>query len=625
MCGILGAFSSSINSSKDFSDSLSRLDHRGPDSLGSIQLKSDPFSIYLGHTRLAITGLGAQGAQPMLSNSGRTVLIFNGEIYNYKEIRYQLLSKGCCFRTNTDTEVLANAYEVWGIDCLSRLEGMFAFAAYSKDSRELVVARDPFGIKPLYWTCPTIDSFIFGSEINPVLSLSKSRRVFNPSAIIEFILSGVYDIGNETFFEDINRLEPGHFMRITNSGSSLKLYSENWWNYDAFPDHSVSYAEAVHSFRELLDNSIALQGNADVPLAVALSGGIDSSVIAATLQRSSLKTLEAFHFLSNDASSSEEEFADLLCAKYSINLHKVILSKPSVQTIYDVIKVQEEPFISPSVIAQYHIYRSVSEHGFKVCLDGQGGDEMACGYNGYVSHRIRTFLESGTIYQIPEYLVNYFRNSNTSLSFLLANSILGLFTSNATEKFLKKQVLLYKIPQLFSSNAFKVNRMYHSPSLDLPGNRISQQIVNGTLGSLQSLLRHADRNSMFHGVESRVPFLSQALFRFLMTLPAEIISPVSGKTKSLLRDAYINILPQKISQRRDKIGFEPSRAYSHESISQIKDLALEGLRKIPSLDVSKAEAFLQLMCTTRPKRYNDVSNTSAWRLACVGIWSSINL
>jgi asparagine synthase (glutamine-hydrolysing) len=271
MCGILGSFSvfPSTRNLTAFERGLDRLMHRGPNDRGSVRLNLDGSELILGHTRLSIIDLTSGGHQPRESKCGRYILIFNGEIYNYRELRVELQMLGCIFQTESDTEVLLAAWIEWREDCLSRLIGMFSFAVFDRAESSLFCARDSFGIKPFFYSYNN-DFFYFGSEIHAIIELSEQKLEPNYQTAYNYLVSGLYDNGPNTFFEGVTQLLPGHHLRVKLDGKQI-ISTERWFWPPIEQTSQLSYKDAAEKFRSLFLDSIRLHLRSDVPLATALS------------------------------------------------------------------------------------------------------------------------------------------------------------------------------------------------------------------------------------------------------------------------------------------------------------------------------------------------------------------
>ena len=374
------------------------LAHRGPDGEGyvllslrgedkpitstgplsdSIGMGPKGYAVGLGHRRLAILDLSSLGHQPMVSQNGRNWITYNGEIYNYLEIRSELQSKGYTFRSASDTEVLLTAYQEWGEECLSRLNGMFAFALWDMDRRCLICARDRFGEKPFYfWRSE--GTFAFASEIKGLLPVLKQVQP-NQLAVHEYLEKGSLDDGVDTFFENIFQLLPGHFLKIKDD----HITDDTYW---ALPDTSVelpSPAVPVEAFQEVLFDAVRIRLRSDVPVGSCLSGGLDSSSIVCVVQKDRGQG-EPFHTFSScfdNPTYDERPYIQSVVERTGVRAHFVFPDPEELHAhVTSLIRAQEEPFGSTSIFAQWNVMGLAKQQGGKVLLDGQGADELLGGY-----------------------------------------------------------------------------------------------------------------------------------------------------------------------------------------------------------------------------------------------------
>lgn len=401
MCGLAGKVSTrpAGESSQHVERSLDVLEHRGPDDRGCEVLVSGRWSVALGHTRLSIIDLSDAGHQPMLSQDGRFAIVFNGEIYNFKEIRQDLRSLGVAFSSETDTEVLLAAWLTWGLDVLPRLIGMFVFAVTDVVGQTVTLVRDGFGVKPIFWSLSG-NEFSFASETKAMEKVIGRRLSPNNSVVARFLMLGHYDTGVETFFEGVYRLESGTALTLNLSQDQLQPEVHTWWNPCVSLIGPSDFEEAAELIREKFLESVTLHLRSDVSLGFALSGGIDSSAIvhAARYLEPDLP-IRTFSFVSPGAPDNEESWIDLVNESVGAESFKVSADPKMLEAdLFDLIRTQGEPFGGTSIYAQYIVYRLARESGVTVTLDGQGADEIFAGYFGYVEHRLQTLMEEGKFF-----------------------------------------------------------------------------------------------------------------------------------------------------------------------------------------------------------------------------------
>jgi asparagine synthase (glutamine-hydrolysing) len=579
MCGIFGQFSNKFT--QDIQEQNNRLKlaanslyHRGPDDNGletfKIKSEEDKFIklLSLGHTRLSIIELSKKGHQPMSSSDGRYVIVYNGEIYNYKELRNELKDLGHTFNTQSDTEVLIAAWSQWGPESLKKLIGMFAFAIYDQIDQTLTLVRDAFGIKPLFYRNNT-DSIYFASELPALIKLIPEKLNINLQRSYDYLVHNNYDSNSETFFQEINHLLPAHFITFDLKNTS-KSKSVCWWKPNITTNPNLSFEEAAQKLKTLFLDSVKLHLRSDVPLGVALSGGIDSSAIASVVRYLEPNiTLNTFSYIASDNSISEEKWIDLINAKLNAKPHKIVIESKEIENDLDnLILKQGEPFGGTSIYAQYRLFKSIKKTGIKVILDGQGADEILAGYFGYPGQRLLSLVETKGWFAAHRFAKSWSRTNKKS--YLLAwmyfarlklpDFFYQLF-HNFLHKVFKKKIGKNFFPSWLNYNYLSsYNIQFKEIRIPLKkenkGQRVKEALANAlTNQGLSSLLRHADRNSMAFSIESRVPFLTIPLVEFLLSLPEQYLISDEGITKHIFRQAMRGIVPDEILDRKDKIGF----------------------------------------------------------------------
>ena len=582
MCGIAGLVLDEPAKLPSGVDFLEALAHRGPDDAGKLVWGD---RVWLFHRRLSILDPTPGGRQPMSTSDGRLTIVFNGEIYNFLELRAELKGLGHRFRSQSDTEVLLAAWAEWGKDSIQRLMGMFAFAIFDTRERTLYLVRDFFGIKPLYY-CRFNGGFAFASEIRPLLRLPGVSRRVSPEQVYRYLRFGLTDDGEKTLFADVYQVPAAHFLRI--NLDTLEVSSPTrYWRLDLGEPSSLSFQDAAEKLRELFLESVRLHLRSDVPVGSALSGGIDSSAIVMAMRylEPGLE-LHTFSYVADDPSVSEEAWVDLVGRAARACVHKVRLTPQELVADLDrLVEVQGEPFGSTSIYAQYRVFRLVRETGIKVVLDGQGGDELLGGYVPYTAARVASLVRSGRLREALE--------------------LLGRASQQPGRKGLWRQVLSHLLPASLQPLARRVARQGLTPSWlrwqwfadrgvipTLPRPRYRQQHLRHELlhtlthTSLPQLLRYEDRNSMAHSVESRVPFLTPRLAEFVFSLPEDYIVAPDGTTKAVFRAAMRGIVPDAILGRRDKVGFAtPEQRWLKELFPWVeRQLSPSTLELVPVLD-----------------------------------------
>ena len=394
MCGILGGFvrKNSKIQKQNISNCLENLITRGPDSK-KLDFKDFKYGNFvLGHTRLSIIDTSEKANQPMYSINRRYGLIFNGVITNFIELKKDLKKVGRKFFTNSDTEVLLAAWEEWKEDSIDKLDGMFAFGIFDFYKNTITLVRDRYGIKPMYYIIDEKD-FLFSSDISVLKKLNHHKNELNLRRTFEYIEYGKYDFREDTFFKNIFNLKPGHFIKV----DILKQITNNQFNWCKFINNQnkISYEDAVQLTKEMFLKSISSNLRSDVPIAAALSGGIDSSSIVCAVKKIEPDyDLSTFSFIDCNKDTSEENWVNIVTSSTGLKNYKIKINQNELNEDFDkLILAQGEPFGGPSIYAQYIIYKSIKKSGIKVCLDGQGADEVIGGYNGFPGQRLHSLIE----------------------------------------------------------------------------------------------------------------------------------------------------------------------------------------------------------------------------------------
>lgn len=587
MCGILGIYSS--ENKKDLINrvehGINSLNHRGPDSKGlcNFDIKENKSSLVLGHTRLSIIDLTPNANQPMQINHGRYTIVYNGEIYNYKELREELIRNGHIFKTDSDTEVLVTLWAKLGDKGLKKIIGMFAFAIFDRLKGTLTIARDAFGIKPLYYK-RYLNNIYFASELPALLKLIPTKFNLNIQRSYDYLVHDDYDSNEETIIGGIKHLKPAHTL-VFNLKNLDKKKPKIWWKPNITTNDNISYEKAVKKLRKIFIESVNLNLRSDVPIGVTLSGGIDSSAIISVIRYlNPNKKLTTFSFISEKKSISEEKWINFLKKKLNLNSYKIkINSNELLDDLDKLILIQGEPFGGTSIYAQFRLFKFIKKKRIKVILDGQGADEILAGYSGYPGHRLLSIVETKGLVAAHDFAQKWSKLNNKN--YFLAWMYLGrLLMPDFLYQFLHKffyEYLNNPLTKNFTPKWFKLNDLNKKISLkenryklkkENKGSRVKEAMAHAITGrGLQSLLRHADRNSMISSIENRVPFLSIPLVDFLLSLPETFFYSDYGLTKNIFRDSMKGIVPNKILNRKDKIGFEtPQQNWLLSNSSSIK-------------------------------------------------------
>lgn len=535
MCGIAGIFYRSGQTVdkgvlKKMTDIIH---HRGPDGEG--HWLNQKGNIGFGHRRLSIIDLSDNGKQPMHYLDGRYTITFNGEIYNYIEIKEQLLKQGYKFRSDSDTEVLLALYDRKKEKCLEDLDGMFAFAIWDEVEQILFCARDRFGEKPFHYFYDGT-SFIFGSEIKQIWAYGVKREVEEKRAF-SFINNGLLENESDitdTYYKNIKRLDAAHYIVLN---SNNKLVQTKYWAINNSNVFKGTIEEAAEKFLELFKEAIRIRLRSDVPVGSSLSGGLDSSSIVMLIDQLKGAEINQNTFsarFKNFAKDEGKHIEEVVKACKNVQVHYTWPDKDYFNTVLnDVIYHQDEPFGSASIVAQYAVMQLAKEKNVTVLLDRQRADEQLAGYLPYY----KVYLDQ-----------LYYNNRSLYNKEIEAYNKLhaGLFpyTPVSANETLRMKLGWYKKRLLGQALPYSHDELRR------------QLVADTTSNGLKQLLRYADRNSMAHSREVRLPFLSHKLCEFIFSLPNEY-KINSGWTKYVLRKAMDKILPHSICWRVDKIGYEP--------------------------------------------------------------------
>ena len=664
MCGISGFFAIKPQSSELLHAMNTLVRHRGPDDEGYVifsrldrpacvlaghdtqsdcytsalpyapknQLAgSDQILLGLGHRRLSIIDLSVTGHQPMCSPDSRYWIVYNGEIYNYIELREELEGKGYTFTSQSDTEVILAAWRCWGQECMSRLNGMFAFAMYDRAKESVFLVRDRFGVKPLYYWVSQAGIIAFASEIKQFTVLPGWDPCLNGQVAYDFLIWGFIDHTGETMFRGVHQVRPGTFLRIdlkdmTRGGFPLRpnepLKAEPW--YELKPrNFEGTMFEAAAQYSALFHDAVKLRLRSDVPVGSCLSGGLDSSsivcVVSKILNTESSDTLQkSFSACAHEKEFDEREYIDAVVESTGLDAHYVY---PSLYNLFkvlgDIIWVQDEPFGSTSIYAQWYVFELASKNNVKVMLDGQGADESLGGYPIYFAMRQASLLRQLSLPSFIQDIEATQRLHHYAFSQSLKD-IASLVLPAWQRRLISRIFRVGDITPTWLNLAQMGARATNPFSYDgkEPRNVLELSMTQLRSTSLPMLLHWEDRNSMAHSIEARVPFLDYRLVEFSLGLPEEF-KLKNGVTKSVLRAAMQDTLPEKIRHRMDKLGFaSPGEVwmlkYAPQKFRDELRKAIDASRGI--LSGSASRVLDDMIDGRRPFSY------LVWRLICFGHW-----
>lgn len=599
MCGILGKIFSNNEhklSPDVFSAALLNLQHRGPDGNSVKSFFTSTCEIQLGFTRLAITDPLPRSDQPFMSTNGKHIIVFNGEIFNYRFLKTKLETKGFVFHTDSDTEVLLNGLIESGINFINSINGMFAFAYINLDDNVLYLARDAFGIKPMFFHYDD-QSLSFASEPQSLLKIISKSPKMNFNQVLKFLNQGHYDEGEETLIANLFSIDPGTYSLFKLNSPGDKPLKVQWWKPDLKTESDISFNEASTVLREMILNNLELHYESSRPVAISISGGLDSSVIACGLKYLyPAKEFRTYGYEAVGNNFSEQKWISNLVSFLGSNHTKVSFNQNDLNDeIVNVIRSQGMPFGTLSIYAQWKVFQSMNKNGIVVSLDGQGADELFGGYTGFPIHRILQTLSQRNYSEFISFIIKWKAYTPRSVKEILASTYeASKIIIGCNSKTLSLEDLM-RVP--------KSRQNWFAP--------FSYEAL--TKKNLPALLRHGDRNSMAWSIESRQPLLSKEIAEFCFTLPSEFLVGKNGMTKRLLRSSFEKIVPQDILYRKDKIGFQaPWTGNLSEAINYELSVAPKHLKTLQLLGVNH-----------RSISFHKNRNAEKWRLFNFLKWASL--
>ncbi len=568
MCGISTWITSNYNKN-EFIDMNSIISHRGPDGDDFFVDTFNKYRIALGHRRLSIIDLSDKGSQPMSHEN--LSITFNGEIYNYIEIRDELKKYGYKFESESDTEVLLKAFHKWGENCLEKLNGMFSFVIYDKNKHTLFGARDRYGIKPLYYQLSK-DDFKIASEIKQFTVFDNFSSIGNKKIILDFLEKRHFDHSKETMFLNINQIQGGELFILKLDDFSLKI--KRWYNIL----NSVSSEKEKEDFKSLFNKSIKLRLRSDVEIGSCLSGGIDSSSIVSQVERilsqgNNLK-LKTFNSRFENVKYDESKFVEILKKEKNIENYYI---HPNAEDFFKLLKKiiyhNDEPIWSTSIYSQYKVFEKAKHKNIKVMLDGQGADEVFAGYSGkFYKYYINELIKEKRYKQM----------------------ILELIFSKYKKTIIKAIIRGYSdgLPSLFEFSILLLQK--HLPAI----------------------LHYEDRNSMAHSIESRVPFLDHKLVEYGINLASEEKIKY-GKGKKIIREQLKGLVPDEILERKDKMGFV---APQKEWLINNKENILKKIIKLKKFNLYPNSFYKEIEINFKSNNFDE---SKIFRLYSLSTWTEV--
>ena len=543
MCGIAGYIGRFPPGPNDLKKTSEVLKHRGPNYEGFYIHKLLDNNVALVHRRLSIIDLDNRSNQPFIYEG--TVLVFNGEIYNYMEIRKQLKELGHVFKTFGDTEVLAHALHQWGQDALEKLEGMWAFAWYNEESGTMLLSRDRFGEKPLYvWS--KNDGLYFASEVKGLAAIANDSPKINENHLIRNLVNGYRSLykTNETFFLEVKELPPGTCLKIESNGKS---FSSNYWKPKFIENNNLSYSDAVDMTREAVINAIKLRMRSDVPIAFCMSGGVDSNSLISVASKILECEVHGFTIVNTDARYEEQSIVDQSVKELGIKHTSVKLNKHNfLKNLRSLINHHDAPVYTISYYLHWQLMQSIADKGYKVTISGTAADELFTGY--YDHHNLY-------LYEVSKNKILYkksLENWNKYQEKIVRNP------------YLRDPNLYLKNPK-FRDHNFMHNDLFASclkerwkesfVETDFTESLLRNRMLNEMFAETVPVILHEDDlNAMYFSMENRSPFLDSSLFDLAYSIPSQFLIK-DGRAKAVLRDAMQGIVPDIILKERRKVGF----------------------------------------------------------------------
>lgn len=623
MCGIAGIVSSNVPKTKAI-EALSRMNnaiaHRGPDAEG---VWSDDYA-YLGHRRLSIIDLSESGTQPLHSYDNRYVIIYNGELYNYKELRLQLQraiqgtqEQPYFFKTQTDTEVVLAAYMRWGVDCLNRFNGMFAFAIYDKQEENIFIARDRMGIKPLYYSFQN-NTLVFASELRAVLKSNLFDKKINQDALVDYLQYQTVHAPN-TIVNGVKMLLPGNYLTI----QSNEIKTEAYWQLEKNINYSAretSYDGICKNVQTLFYEAVERRLVADVPFGAFLSGGIDSSAVVGAMSKVSSQQIKTFSVVFNESEFSEAHYARIVSEKFKTDHHEIKLSPENfLQQLPEALNAMDHP--SGDGPNTYIVSKATKNAGITMALSGLGSDEIFCGYD--VFKRSYKLEQQWWLNFVPRLLRVSGAGALTTFNKNITAQKLAQVISKPQVSFnyaypLSRQVLLDKqVKQLLQRSDLPMNMVYRYLRLlnfNDKNYRLSKYSIAEISTYMQNvLLRDTDQMSMASALEVRVPFLDYKLVEYVLGVPDKFKYPHTPK--KLLTDSLKDLLPAEIINRK-KMGFVlPWQLWMKHELKQFCE---ENLKQLENLGFN--QNVINNMWQAFLKGNPQITWSRIWPLVALGNW-----
>ena len=543
MCGIAGYIGKSVLDPHNLKQVSKVLNHRGPDCEGFYTNKFQDNNIALVHRRLSIIDLDDRSNQPFIFNN--TVLVFNGEIYNFKEIRKHLEELGHVFKTLGDTEVLSHALDQWGENALQKLEGMWSFAWYNELTGMLILSRDRFGEKPLYiWS--KNNGLYFASEVKGLVALANDLPKVNENHLLRNLVNGYKSLykTNETFYLEVKDLPPGTYLKIDSNG---KIFSHKYWKPRLIENTNLSYSDAVDMTREAVINAVKLRMRSDVPIAFCMSGGVDSNSLISVASKILECEVHGFTIANTDTRYEEQTIVDQSVKELGINHTSVRLNKHNfLKNLTSLIKHHDAPVYTISYYLHWQLMQTIAAKGYKVAISGTAADELFTGYHDHHNLYLYEVSKNNKLYK------KSLENWNKYQEKIVRNPYLkdpNLYLKNPKfrdHNFMNSDLFASFLKEKWEETFVESN---HSESL------LRNRMLNEMFAEIVPVILHEDDlNAMYFSIENRSPFLDSALFDLAYSIPSNLLVK-DGRAKAVLRDAMRGIVPDVIVEERRKVGF----------------------------------------------------------------------
>ncbi len=620
MCGIAGFVTSDrgaqIAERESLLDRMCQvIRHRGPDEQGMIVCGR----VALGMRRLSIIDLKT-GQQPIYTEDRNLAIVFNGEIYNFQELKKELESLGHRFRTNSDTETIVHAYEEFGVGCLKKLRGMFAFAIWNFRDESLFIARDRVGKKPLFYQVAEGGDFVFGSELKTLLTYGKVSKQIDLSALDSYLTFG-YVPEEFCIFKGVSKLEPGHFLMFRDG----KVSTESYWDFEYPPSHDArTEPEYVQGLRDKIEDAVRVRLISEVPLGAFLSGGVDSSTVVAMMSKFSGTPVKTFSIGFNEDSFDELKYARIAAKHFGTEHHEFIFTPEMVELAEDLVNFFDEPFSDASSLPTFMVSKMARDF-VTVILSGDGGDEVFAGYTRYATHRKRNALarlpksiRSGIIRPVSEMLPHHAIGKN--YLFNISHDTIDRYVDSVSQFNMLQRRSLYssdfqtQLNGSFGSGEKLFRDIAESP--DGCGITDRMLYLDSKTYLPGDILTKVDRMSMANSLEARAPFLDHELIEYAVNIPAEL-KLKSMTTKYVLKKAMEGIVPNEILYR-EKQGFGvPIEEWINKQLrSQIYETLLE--KRTIERGYFK-RSYIETLLSEHSRRRRDHSH-SLWVLFMLELW-----